>query len=253
VHFSLTVDTLHATSQRLLGGDLPIVVSEDCCCRVVAALRSSRRTPASAACCWPPRPSRWCRPSPHVFFWGRGVGGSGAKHLGLLLTRLREELEVAGPGGCPGPAESLEPWGAWRDSSAWLGLATQQSRCTGLGLKGAHTEVLVTGMHIKSSVQRMRQLNGLIGLHVQAQAHLACSEQKVKYLLQTGISHARSLEPALPPQLFRMQAAAHILTCARLDRKLLTEDHVSDHALSDVCSDMQAHFDMCAFGQEVTN
>jgi len=116
VHYCLSIATLHATSQRLLGGDLPIVVSEDCCCRVVAALRSSRRAPASVACCWPPRPSRWCRPLPHVYFWGRGVGGNGGKHLGLLLTRLCEELEAAGPGG---PAESLEPGapGGW-DTSA---------------------------------------------------------------------------------------------------------------------------------------
>jgi predicted NAD-dependent protein-ADP-ribosyltransferase YbiA (DUF1768 family) len=54
--------------------------------------------------------------SPHGHFWGRGVDGSSAKHLGLLLMRLRRELEAVGPSG---PAESLEPGapGGW-DTSA---------------------------------------------------------------------------------------------------------------------------------------
>ena len=34
--------------------------------------------------------------SPHDYFWGRGVDGSGANHLGMLLMRLRDELAAAG-------------------------------------------------------------------------------------------------------------------------------------------------------------
>ena len=30
--------------------------------------------------------------SPHDFFWGRGVDGSGFNHLGILLMSVREEL-----------------------------------------------------------------------------------------------------------------------------------------------------------------
>ena len=30
--------------------------------------------------------------SPHDFFWGRGVDGSGANHLGTLLMSIRDEL-----------------------------------------------------------------------------------------------------------------------------------------------------------------
>lgn len=30
--------------------------------------------------------------SPHDFFWGRGVDGSGFNHLGMLLMSVREEL-----------------------------------------------------------------------------------------------------------------------------------------------------------------
>ena len=30
--------------------------------------------------------------SPHDFFWGRGVDGSGFNHLGMLLMAVREEL-----------------------------------------------------------------------------------------------------------------------------------------------------------------
>ena len=34
--------------------------------------------------------------SPHDYFWGRGVDGSGANHLGAALMRLRDELAAAG-------------------------------------------------------------------------------------------------------------------------------------------------------------
>lgn len=30
--------------------------------------------------------------SPHDFFWGRGVDGSGFNHLGMLLMSVRDEL-----------------------------------------------------------------------------------------------------------------------------------------------------------------
>jgi diaminohydroxyphosphoribosylaminopyrimidine deaminase/5-amino-6-(5-phosphoribosylamino)uracil reductase len=30
--------------------------------------------------------------SPHDFFWGRGVDGSGFNHLGMLLMSVRKEL-----------------------------------------------------------------------------------------------------------------------------------------------------------------
>ena len=33
--------------------------------------------------------------SPHDFFWGRGVDGSGANHLGTLLMSIRDELIAA--------------------------------------------------------------------------------------------------------------------------------------------------------------
>ncbi len=33
--------------------------------------------------------------SPHDFFWGRGVDGSGFNHLGMLLMSVREELMQA--------------------------------------------------------------------------------------------------------------------------------------------------------------
>lgn len=33
--------------------------------------------------------------SPHDFFWGRGVDGSGANHLGTLLMSIRAELLAA--------------------------------------------------------------------------------------------------------------------------------------------------------------
>lgn len=33
--------------------------------------------------------------SPHDYFWGCGVDGSGANHLGALLMRLRAELAAA--------------------------------------------------------------------------------------------------------------------------------------------------------------
>ncbi len=70
--------------------------------------------------------------SPHDYFWDRSVDGSGANHLGLLLMRLHDELAAAGPSGCPGPAESLEP-GAPRslDSSAWAGAGLATTRCAG--------------------------------------------------------------------------------------------------------------------------
>ena len=45
--------------------------------------------------------------SPHDYFWGRGVDGSGANHLGAALMRLRAELAAAGerrPQPCPPPA-----------------------------------------------------------------------------------------------------------------------------------------------------
>lgn len=45
--------------------------------------------------------------SPHDYFWGRGVDGSGANHLGALLMRLRDELAAAGerrPQPCTAPA-----------------------------------------------------------------------------------------------------------------------------------------------------
>ncbi len=35
--------------------------------------------------------------SPHDHFWGLCVDGSGTNHLGLLLLRLRKELEMVGP------------------------------------------------------------------------------------------------------------------------------------------------------------
>jgi predicted NAD-dependent protein-ADP-ribosyltransferase YbiA (DUF1768 family) len=35
--------------------------------------------------------------SPHDFFWGRGVDGSGANHLGTLLMSIRAELSMRPP------------------------------------------------------------------------------------------------------------------------------------------------------------
>lgn len=35
--------------------------------------------------------------SPHDFFWGRGVDGSGANHLGILLMSIRSELSADMP------------------------------------------------------------------------------------------------------------------------------------------------------------
>ncbi len=70
--------------------------------------------------------------SPHDYFWGRGVDGSGANHLGLLLMQLREELAAAGPSGRPSPAECLEPGTpGGRDSSAWAAAGLATTRCAG--------------------------------------------------------------------------------------------------------------------------
>ncbi len=38
---------------------------------------------------------------PHNVFWGRGVDGSRANHLGLVLMQLREELAAVGPAAAP--------------------------------------------------------------------------------------------------------------------------------------------------------
>jgi hypothetical protein len=70
--------------------------------------------------------------SPHDYFWGHGVDGSGANHLGLLLMRLRKELAAAGPGGRPSPAECLEPGApGGRDRSAWAAAGLATTRCAG--------------------------------------------------------------------------------------------------------------------------
>jgi hypothetical protein len=44
--------------------------------------------------------------SPHDFFWGRGVDGSGANHLGTLLMSIRAEL-------APGAAAVASAAVAW--------------------------------------------------------------------------------------------------------------------------------------------
>ena len=49
--------------------------------------------------------------SPHDFFWGRGVDGSGFNHLGMLLMSVREELLLQAGQRQPG-AESAAQNGA---------------------------------------------------------------------------------------------------------------------------------------------
>ncbi len=135
VHICLYVATLHVSFVLCKGfGDdyenVPQVVSGDCGRRMMAIVlqfaahaRPRRMLLATAA-------AALVEVSSHDYFWGHGVDGSGANHLGLLLMRLREELAAAGPGGRPSPAGVLEPGApGGRDSSAWAGAGLATTRC----------------------------------------------------------------------------------------------------------------------------
>ncbi|KAK9837095.1 hypothetical protein WJX81_002479 [Elliptochloris bilobata] len=56
--------------------------------------------------------------SPHDYFWGRGVDGSGANHLGALLMRLRDELAAGEPKSKPYMAPVGFPGGLARAAAA---------------------------------------------------------------------------------------------------------------------------------------